>query len=33
MRGAVLMRAMFLLYLALIAIGLAYFIVIGLLGQ
>jgi hypothetical protein len=30
MRGGVLMRAMFVTYLVLIAIGLAYFIAIGL---
>jgi hypothetical protein len=30
MRGGVLMRAMFVAYLVLIAIGLAYFIAIGL---
>ncbi len=33
LRGGVLMRGMFFLYLAVIATGLAFYIVIGLLGR
>jgi hypothetical protein len=32
-RGAVLMRVMFIAYLVVIAVGLAYFIAIGLMAQ